>query len=124
MHHPESLLARLLLHDRHYECGFLWEHPHIRSLPETLRTTIWHAGNFSETIHGAALLYNLMMAHARGVQEWAQYYEERLSEWVSLVDGRWEELTDWHREVNTFWSLPALVMATIPHRTECSSTNG
>ena len=36
MQHPESLLAKLLLHDRHYECDFLWEHPHIRSLPETL----------------------------------------------------------------------------------------
>ncbi|MGA2256604.1 MAG: DUF6361 family protein [Thermoguttaceae bacterium] len=117
MCHPESLLAKLLLHDRHFECDFVWQHPHLDALPEGLRVTIQHARNFSETLHGSALLYNLLMSRARGVEEWAHGYEERLGTWAALVQGRWEDLCQWHADIRALWSLPALVAATIPYRT-------
>lgn len=117
MRHPESVLAKLLLADRHYEAEHLWRHPSLRSLPEKLKTTIRHARNFSEAIHGSALLYNCMMAEARHQDEWSQQYRSRLAEWTELVQGRWEELVGWHRDMAAFWSLPPLVAAAIPYRT-------
>ena len=117
MRHPDSLLAKLLLDNRHFDCGFLWEHPSLGALPEGLKTAVLHARNFSEAIHGSALLYNLMMAQARDVQEWADGYVERMGAWADLMKDRWDELARWHEESGAFWSLPALVLAAVPFRT-------
>jgi hypothetical protein len=117
MRHQGSLLAKLLQDDRHFECDFLWEHPSLSVLPENLGIAIQHARNFSEAIHGSALLYNLMMAQARDVLEWVDVYLDRIGEWAELVMQRWDELTRWHDDLGTFWSLPALVLASIPFRT-------
>lgn len=117
MRHPDSLLAKWVLDDCHYDCDFLWDHPRVRSLPEILQSTIWHARNFSETIHGAALFYNLLMARARGVREWVEDYKERLSQWEGLVEGRWHELVQWYQDLRAFWSLSSVILTTIPYRT-------
>jgi Family of unknown function (DUF6361) len=117
-HHRHSLLAELLLSEKHYQCDFFWEHPQLQSLPDVLQSTIRHARNFSETIHGSALIYNLMMSRKRGKEEWVEKFEERVSEWTSVVQKRWEGLVGWHRDLNAFWSHPALVLATIPEATQ------
>lgn len=117
MLHPDSLMAKLLLADRHFQCDHLWLHPATTSLAVRLVEAIRHARNFSEAIHGSALLYNLLMARARHVPEWVEAYENRLAEWATLAQQRWQELTSWHQDVKAFWSLPAITAASIPYKT-------
>jgi len=58
-----SLLAALVAHRQcHDDVPFAWYHPHCAKLPQRLREMLDHAQNFSEVLHGAPLLYNLMLA--------------------------------------------------------------
>ena len=67
---PDSLLAFLVDRDHGGASPtFPWLHPRFGDLPSALQAQLRHARNFSETIHGASLLYNLMLADARGLEE-------------------------------------------------------
>ena len=58
-----SLLADLgTQRQRYNDVPFAWQHPHCAKLPPRLREMLDHAQNFSEVMHGAPLLYNLMLA--------------------------------------------------------------
>jgi hypothetical protein len=117
MLHPDSLLAKLLLADRHFQCDHLWLHPTTTSLAARLKEPIRHARNFSEAIHGSALLYNLLMARAKHVLEWIEAYENRLAKWAASIQQRWQELAGWHQDMKAFWSLSAITAASIPYTT-------
>jgi hypothetical protein len=58
-----SLLAELVAQRKRIgDIAFPWEHPHCAKLPPKLREILGHAHNFSEVMHGAPLLYNLILA--------------------------------------------------------------
>jgi hypothetical protein len=109
--HPRSLLAFLV--DQGHEAGaveFPWEHPQFGNFPEHIREELDHARNFSETIHGAALLYNLMLAEelsATGeANELVELYRGWMRDWTASLDERHTVLAAWDRE--RFWELVAL----------------
>ena len=56
-----------------------------------------HAQNISEIMHGAALLYNLILAELTSKDELEQEYRTKLSEWTTIVAGRDEYLRSWSR---------------------------
>ena len=114
--HPDTMLAKLALWPEPSDCEFPWEHPILRSLPQSLRATLDHARNFSETIFGAALLYNLLLARALPDDELVSEYESLLSDWVALIEGRQGELSRWFSEKG-FWNCLALRHARIPAKT-------
>lgn len=92
----DSLLAFLV--DREYEAGtssFPWQHPRFGEFAAHLQTQLRHARNFSEVIHGASLLYNLMLAEAREVGELEELYREKLQAWSSELERMQHDLTDW-----------------------------
>jgi hypothetical protein len=62
-----------------------------------------HAKNFSEAIHGAAYLYNLLLAEKRASEELVNHYRERLDDWAELVAGSADQLRAWDRR--RFWQL-------------------
>ena len=101
---PDTLLAFLV--DQGHESGsprFPWLHPQFGEFPTRLQNQLRHARNFSEAIHGAALLYNLMLAEARGANELGEGYQEELTAWASDLEGLHRELADWDRE--EFWEI-------------------
>ena len=115
--HPDSLLARLVYWPEYVDpCNFPWEHPVRLSLPQSLRSTIAHARNFSEVIFGAALLYNFLLARVLPDEELAGEYESQLTKWVKLIESKEEELRRWVSH-ERFWSCLALRHARIPERT-------
>ena len=116
-HHPKSLLAKLVSNGDHHEADFLWEHPVVSTLSEGLREDLLHARNFSEIIHGAALLYNLMLAKTRKNDELITNYEGQLEIWREKIEKRWADLIGWHGRINEFWQLAAFSKARIPHGT-------
>ncbi len=93
---PDSLLTHLAKAGRHAVCDFIWEHPDYTSFPGAARRLIKHADVFSAVMHGAALLYNLMLAERRENEEWIDRYRRGLSDWRE---------TEFDRTAVSLWSL-------------------
>jgi len=116
-HHPKSLLAKLVSLDQHHSVDFLWDHPAVHLLTEGLRRDLLHARNFSEAIHGAALLYNLMLAEAIKSDDLIAKYEEQLRSWRKKIEKRWNDFVGWHANISAFWHLDAFKQARIAKAT-------
>lgn len=99
---PETLLAFLAGLDRLPKPEtFPWD-LEVPGLPKHLGEQLRHARNFSELVHGAALLYNLLVAEEAGREEFAGYKEE-FSVWASRVEARRDDLVAW--DLEPLWGL-------------------
>jgi len=94
---------------------FPWEHPLFAELPSYIREQLEHGRNFSEAIHGAAFLYNLMLAEKRGAEDLVEHYRGRIVEWAEVVEARAAGLRDWDRR--RFWQLVATTGARVTPQT-------
>ena len=98
LRHPKSLLALLMLREDIVDSDFPWEHPIVHTLPSGLKSTLHHAQNFSQVMHGAALLYNLMLSrevpHDTG-REWEQEYTKLFDTWTQSLVSRSSEIAAW-----------------------------
>lgn len=101
---PGTLLAFLIDQGQPFErVAFPWEHCLAVDFPFHNREQLEHARNFSETIHGAALLYNLMLAELTPFQERIKDYIQRLHEWAIRLVERENALISWDRQ--RFWDI-------------------
>ena len=99
-----SLLAFLIDRGQQEEVAkFPWEHPQWNRFPSHIQEQLYHARAFSEVIHGAPLLYNLMLAELRDHKEWTEHYRERLEEWAAVMARRSGEFASWDRR--QFWAV-------------------
>jgi hypothetical protein len=99
-----SLLAHLVDRCPSVEgVDFAWLHPQAAEFPPRLQDWLAHARNFSEAMHGAALLYNLMLAELREDEERVVEYRTRLDRWRAMLTARHAALACWDR--NAFWAL-------------------
>lgn len=99
-----SLLAELVaLRKRTAQIEFPWEHPHSAKLPPRLREILDHAQNFSEVMHGAPLLYNLMLAQEAQREEGVSQYLHDVAEWAEAIAKRAKVLAQWDRK--RFWEI-------------------
>lgn len=81
-----SLLAFYVSREVLPEAQFPWLDESYHSLPDDLRRLLDHAQHFSETMHGAALLYNLLLAESHPqFGDLCDDYRSRLSEWWAMV---------------------------------------
>jgi hypothetical protein len=116
--HGESLFAYFLLEANHtMDTNFVWEHPIVASLPPAQQNSVLHAQNFSETIHGAAILYNLMLSEAKENIEGVEKYRELLEQWSLDLSQRWVTIEPWCEDRQAFWGSRALEHARIPQLT-------
>lgn len=103
---PGSLLAHLIhLGVETTETDFAWEHMAPEELPSPLDEEVLLARNFSESMHGASLLYNLMLAEEKRADALTELYRAKLAEWWQVRTLRADELDAWDR--TRFWSLLA-----------------
>ena len=94
-----SLLSHLTrAGDTPADVEFPWAHPYYSSFSEQIRWQLEHARNISEVMHGAALLYNLMLAELTNSDELTTDYRERIGKWAGMVRDRIGPLRDWSRE--------------------------
>ncbi len=97
---PRSLLAWLVGGQQpHTAIAFAWQHPDVARFPLHLQEQLAHAHNFSEIIHGAALLYNLMLAEKSKQSDLEDAYRDRIDEWSGHIEHRQE----W--DINRMWEL-------------------
>lgn len=113
-HHQETLLAQLMVPNLVLRSKHFWDEPMIASLDTDLSHHIQHARNFSESMQGAALLYNLMLARKRQREDWAEDHNRMLLDWVGMIQSRWMELSHWHTRLREFWESKPLMAASIP----------
>jgi len=116
--HRDSLLGFLVDADEYVYADCLWSHPIAGSLPERLREEIIQARSFAETIHGAALLYNLMLSEACADEELIDHYRSALADWSHRMRSLWNELIQWYADLASFWASLPLRVARIPRSTE------
>ncbi len=87
-----------------------WDHPALASAPEETRTVVRDAELFSLAMHGAALLYNLLIGEwyeSKGltdVAEPAANYRDQLAAWGTAVEQRperssWDTDAMWQRVI-------------------------
>ena len=96
-----SLLAYLVKNMSPVDVTFGWLHPEKESFPEHLQTQLHHSRNFSETMQGTALLYNLLLAEKRGSEKRISEFRERLTKWIENLRIRENGLRHWERQ--EFW---------------------
>lgn len=101
---PDSLLATLV------DCcwpadgvGDVWEHPQLCEFPPHQQDWVRHARNLSMAMHGAVILYNLMLAELRQDEELVEIYQSAMEDWQAEIDTCAAELYAWDRR--QFWQL-------------------
>lgn len=112
----ESMLAFLARRGDSVDCPFAWMHPLVPEAPSHIQRWLEHMRTFSETIHGGALLYNLMLARLDGRDELEEEYRSRLGRWSTILDEREAALAQWDRE--DFWRLVSQSGAIVTDRTK------
>ena len=82
---PDSLLMFLAWRCKPADVAFPWEHPELARFSERHRELLEHARLFSETMHGAAILYNWMLAEAVPMKEKVSEYEDMFAAWAKEI---------------------------------------
>ena len=108
---------------------FVWEHKLIinHNLPPELGRIVYHARNFSEIMHGASLLYNLMLAR-RFYDKFSQwedkisFYENEINKWSGMVSLRKDVYASWDYE-KEFWQIIYNQNERIPSKTQTLINN-
>jgi hypothetical protein len=115
--HRYTLLGRLIGHPSTIASRFFWNEPVIQTIEGGLQQVIQMARNFSESMLGALLLYNLMLAEKRQNDDLIVEYKTRIQRWIQVLMGRWEALIEWHANLNQFWTSPPIKEVNIPFKT-------
>jgi hypothetical protein len=106
---PGSLLAHLIASGSAVDVDEPWEHPSVGTARPELRRSIDHARAFSMVIHGANLLYNLVLAekvrelHERPEDDQVERYQEQLEAWATELHTNQGFVTAWN--LDDFWQL-------------------
>ena len=80
-----------------------WELAGLAGLSSSLRRQLHDARLFAVTLHGAALLYNLMLAELRKDSKLVDTYHGRLESWAADVDALRGELDAW--DLGGVWAV-------------------
>lgn len=96
---PNSLFAVLVRQkEAPLDIAFPWAHPGQSVLSDKIKREMKHAQNMSEVMHGAPLLYNLMLCELVHNPEKVEHYREWLTNWASSLSARMRELRAWDRK--------------------------
>lgn len=102
--HRGSYLAWLMGLAIPDDSAFPWEYTRAADLPAEIAYTVRHARLFSRLMHGASLLYNLLLARQMGRDDWVGAHSESLARWQEATN--WSELADWN--LDQFFDLVAI----------------
>lgn len=78
-----SMLAWLIRNPPGNHPVFVWEVENLQQAPEQLRDLVDHARRFSIVIHGAALVYNLLLARKGDRSALVEEYEAQIDRWTN-----------------------------------------
>ena len=99
-----SLLSWLIHNPPQVAADYVWQLDNVGDFPLALRELVDHGHRFHTAIHGAPLLYNLLLAERSEHSELAEHYRLALSDWGNelassqVLDG-WDR-TDWWAQLH------------------------
>ena len=99
--HPESLLSWLALEGRPTDISAPWRHPNFGSMSDRHKDVLEHARRFSVMMHGASLLYNVLLARLSQSQEIEDRHSEAFEKWCQEITEI--ALDEWSLE--SLWEL-------------------
>jgi hypothetical protein len=117
--HPKSLLAYLVSEKKHIaDISPVWAYLKLSALPDLLKQQVEHARNFAEIIHGAAILYNLMLAQKSGParEEDQDKYKNKFRSWAGEIVRSHSRFRDWVQD--DFWHLVDSLPENVTWRTK------
>jgi hypothetical protein len=85
------------------DSAFVWDTAFAAKLAPSLKSQIAHAQSFSELMHGAALLYNFMLACDAKRKSLQDEYRDELGAWAELIDAARVRYESWDRQ--RFWKF-------------------
>ncbi len=97
----DSLIGYLAVHGKPDKAEFPWEHSQLASFCPEQQELIENARLFSDVMHGAALVYNILLSELRGRKDWVSKHRDLLAEWEKSVDR--QGAAAW--EMRRFWEL-------------------
>lgn len=98
---PNSLLSFLSLNCEPADTHTPWEHPDYGRFSNEHKELLNHARLFSETMHGAALSYNIQLAQLRGHKDLVAEHQAMFDDWTESLP--LEEVRSW--SINRLWEL-------------------
>lgn len=103
--HPDSLMAWLMLHPRRVDVSYPWLHPDLSAFSENNRNQLKHAELFSMVMHGASILYNVLLAEICGREDRLEEHSARIKQWHIQIQENEVEITVWADDLMPFWSF-------------------
>lgn len=107
---PKSLLTLLAREETAPDCDMIWQHPRRADWPADVTAIVDHAHLFSDLMHGASLLYNLMLCDKAATMQgsygsaWhdrSENYAKRLEDWAQSL--QITKLVEW--DLSNLWDL-------------------
>ncbi len=116
LHAPGTMLAFLVDRGKPVDRVRLpWEHPQYAEMDGAIQHELAHARRFSDSMYGASMLYNLMLAEKRSRADLKEYYRGELQSWCAEVGKRRRELGTW--DLDEFWATAVKRGGRIPRLT-------
>lgn len=113
---PGTLLAYLAdCGERWERTDFVWFHDLAADFPNDIIHDLSHARLFSEVMHGATRLYNVMLSDALGLEERREHHRVAFETWADERKAQAGRLGDWY--LRDFWMLLNVQGARVTHRT-------
>jgi hypothetical protein len=101
---PASMLARLVVRqDPLTDSEFPWQLERLADLPDVIQELLHHARNCSELLHGASLLYNLMLSEKQNTADLIDHYRQDITQWRDQIEAGSDRLKTWDR--NRLWTI-------------------
>ncbi len=100
-----SLLADLLTKPVSVSIGAPWEHPDSAGFRPEQRDLLSHGRLFSLVSHGAAILYNLMLAEMLDNEGLVSSHRDSAKAWLDQFQRNRSEVVRWVNDISAFWDL-------------------
>jgi hypothetical protein len=84
--HPDCLLTWLARNGDAGMADAIWMHPSFDTFTAPHRALVGHAQQFSDVMHGAALVYNLLLGERRPESPLRETYLQALAAWAEGLD--------------------------------------
>jgi Family of unknown function (DUF6361) len=112
-----SMMASLTALDvDHEQIDYAWNHPHLRTLPETQRQVVEQGRRFSLLMHGAAWIYNVILATMDERPDVEAEHRASYLEWSVRIEEQRDVFAAW--DLAELWRVVAFAGVSVPPRTQ------
>jgi hypothetical protein len=101
---PDSLLADLMASPVKVSTDYPWEHPHLADFRQEHQHLLWHGRHFSTVAHGAAILYNQLLAEKRADEMLLEQHCNTGHVWLSSLAQQADDVAEWANDLPAFWA--------------------